>query len=313
MHRISVIIPVYNVEAQLIKCLDSVINQTYGNLEIIIINDGSTDGCGEICNKYTNKNKKIHVIHQQNKGLSAALNTGLDHCSGDYIGFVDSDDWTEAILYEKLYQRIISKSVDISVCSFYIANDIGSSEVSNAVQIPLDKICAEDIIRCSLERDSYKGFCGYVWNKLFAAKVIKEKRLRFDEDIKYGMDTLFFLSFVLASECDGSYINQPLYHYYQRDTAISKSTNYDIKLDILKVYKRVESMLNNTAYEHLAYLARGFYCYHASIIAEIAIRINDAEMLKHMKDAMSAHLDDYIATNTKSPQKIERIYELLTK
>ena len=101
---ISVIVPVYNVEKYLPQCLNSIINQTYENLEIIFINDGSTDNSGNICDEYAKRNSRIKAIHKENGGASSARNIGLDICKGDNIGFVDSDDWIELDMYESLYK-----------------------------------------------------------------------------------------------------------------------------------------------------------------------------------------------------------------
>lgn len=101
---ISVIVPVYKVEPYLRRCIDSIRNQTYTNLEIILVDDGSPDNCGCICDEYAQKDKRILVIHQKNEGLSAARNSGLDRCTGAYIGFVDSDDCIHPEMYERLYQ-----------------------------------------------------------------------------------------------------------------------------------------------------------------------------------------------------------------
>ena len=100
---LSVIIPVYKVEKYLRQCVDSVINQTYKNLEIILVDDGSPDNCGKICDEYAEKDKRVKVIHQLNKGLSGARNTGTEQASGEYIAFVDSDDWLDVHMYEDLF------------------------------------------------------------------------------------------------------------------------------------------------------------------------------------------------------------------
>lgn len=115
---ISVIIPVYNVEKYLHRCLDSVIEQTYKNLEVILIDDGSTDHSGEICDDYAAKDVRIHVIHQENQGVSAARNKGLDTAKGEYIAFVDSDDYILPEMYAKMLECIIENNVDFCVCQW---------------------------------------------------------------------------------------------------------------------------------------------------------------------------------------------------
>ena len=116
---ISVIVPVYNIEAYLRKCIDSILAQTYTNLEIILVDDGSTDNSGEICNEYAAKDARIRVIHKGNGGLSSARNTGIDIATGKYIGFVDSDDYLAPDMYEKLLGAIVNNHADISVCNVH--------------------------------------------------------------------------------------------------------------------------------------------------------------------------------------------------
>ena len=116
---ISVVVPVYNVEQYLKKCLDSIIKQKYNNLEIIIVNDGSTDNSQKICQEYVKKDKRIKLITQKNQGLSAARNTGIDNAHGKYISFVDSDDYLDLEFINELYNTIIENKSDISACDFW--------------------------------------------------------------------------------------------------------------------------------------------------------------------------------------------------
>lgn len=117
--KISIIIPVYNVEQYLSQCLDSVINQTYKNLEILLIDDGSTDNSGKICDKYAKLDNRISVFHKKNEGVSSARNLGLNKCTGDFIGFVDPDDFLELNMYEILYNKQHQTNADIVWCNYY--------------------------------------------------------------------------------------------------------------------------------------------------------------------------------------------------
>jgi len=304
--KISIIIPVYNVESYIRKCLESVINQTYTNLEIILINDGSPDNCGKICEEYAEQDSRIRVFHKENGGLSSALNFGLKSFTGSYIGFVDSDDWIEPNMYQELYNAI--NGVDIAVCSYFKDTISSSEKVENMKKIKEHIISTGNMLLYPLMRDYYMGFCGYIWNKLYYASIIQEIGLSFDENIKYAMDVLFYETLVTQQKCVGAYVDKPLYHYLQREGAITKSESYDIKTDILKVYKRVEELLPDV----YKYWARGFYCYHASVICELAIRKRDKDMLETMQKEIREHYDDFKCTNDEFPEKFKRIDELLS-
>jgi len=312
MEKISIIIPVYNVEAYLKRCLDSVVNQTYRNLEILIINDGSTDNCREICDEYAANDDRIKVVHKENGGLSSALNIGLRNFTGDYLGFVDSDDWIEPNMYEELYAAASAEKAPISVVGYFKDTKSASVPMVNTGHIPNGVISTRDMLLFPLKRDQYMSFCSYVWNKLYSSKIIKTSRLEFDEKIKYGMDVLFYYTLVLAGKCTGVYTDKPLYHYTQRSAAISKSEALGTKKDILTAYKKVEEQMNRSGYSELSFWARGFYCYHASVVAGIANKTGNISALRTMQNEIKEHLEDYIETNREYPGKHMRMRELLS-
>lgn len=130
--KISVIVPIYNVERYLKYCLDSILMQTYKNLEIILVDDGSTDGCSKICDEYALLDKRIKVIHKQNGGLADARNTGLKYATGEYIGFIDSDDYIYPTFYEELYKLILKYNTDISECNF-LRIDVDNIDKCNSI------------------------------------------------------------------------------------------------------------------------------------------------------------------------------------
>ena len=121
MSLISIIVPIYNVEDYLCKCVDSILTQTYKNIEVILVNDGSIDNCGKICDEYALKDNRVKVIHKKNGGIADARNAGLEICCGDYIGFVDSDDWIAEDMYEVLHDFASSNSLDVAICGVNIA------------------------------------------------------------------------------------------------------------------------------------------------------------------------------------------------
>jgi len=304
--KISVIIPVCNVEPYIRKCLDSVAGQTYANLEILLINDGSTDNSGKICDEYAGRDGRFRVFHQNNRGVGVARNIGLENMTGKYTGFVDPDDWIEPDMYETLYGALKSENVPISISGYFKDTCSESLPAANRERIPAGAIPTRDMLLYPLKRDYYMGFCGYMWNKLFDAAIFLNNGLRFDVNLNYGEDVLLYTQAVLTGKCTGAYVDRPLYHYYQRDGSIARSKSIDLKTGILTVYKKVEELLNENGYPDISRWARGFYCHHASVIAEIAI-----ETLRQMQGKIEEHLEDYKETNREFPKKFERMHGLL--
>ena len=120
---VSIIVPVYKVENEIDRCIQSILNQTYTSIEIILVDDGSPDKCPQICDKYAKQDKRIKVIHKENGGLSDARNVGLDMAKGEYIAFIDSDDWVEDSFIEQLLTNLISTNSDISICGYTLVNE----------------------------------------------------------------------------------------------------------------------------------------------------------------------------------------------
>ena len=233
-YKISVIVPVYKVEKYLNKCVDSIINQTHKNLEIILIDDGSPDNCGKICNEYAKKDSRIKVIHKENGGVSSARNVGLDVATGDYIGFVDSDDWIEPDMYEFLLENIIKYNVDISQCGYYKDNEDMSKKSIN--------IISNDEILKSL----FKGIYNYqvIWTKLCKKNIFDN--LRFREDFKCAEDKLFNY-YILKEVKNIVFCDYCKYHYIRREnSALSgKLELWHIKNNIIASDIIIENEKNN--------------------------------------------------------------------
>ena len=176
--KISVIIPVYKVEKYLAKCVDSVLAQTYGDLEILLVDDGSPDGCGAICDGYASRDSRVRVIHKPNGGLSSARNAGLDAASGAYVGFVDSDDYIDPAMYEKLHAALVSTGADVCVCDVVYVDEQG------ALKGPPIPPMAEEVLspeqawrRVELADDGWRYVTA--WNRLYRRAVFDG--LRFQE------------------------------------------------------------------------------------------------------------------------------------
>lgn len=211
--KISIIIPVYNAAEYLEKCVKSVISQTYKNLEIILIDDGSTDESGYICKKISDKDNRVKVIYQKNSGVSVARNNGIDNSTGEYITFIDADDYIESNYCEVLLNSLIRNSADVSY-----SNDFCKKNMNNN----------EEFIWEREEYDPvYKTPQYVVWGALYKRKVIGN--IRFDEDLYIGEDAYFFARIVKNSNklvC----INRQLYHYIYH-----KNSAYNCRFDSKKI------------------------------------------------------------------------------
>ena len=219
--KITVIVPVYNVENYLEKCLDSLINQTYKNLEIIVINDGSTDNSGEICQEYAQKDNRIVYIEKENGGQAEARNIGLDRMTGTYVTFVDSDDWVEVDYVETLYKKITKYRADIAVGNYYSFNEaegmyyfhiFGDSYYEKIY----DNVSIFENLYESQEMKSFALIS--VWGKLYKADLFKQ--LRFDIG-KLGEDGYLNQKIYLLAE-KTIYLNKGLYAYRQREGSSSR-------------------------------------------------------------------------------------------
>ncbi len=210
---ISIIVPVYNTEQYLDKCVDSIVNQTYTNLEIILIDDGSPDNCGDICDEWAKKDSRIKVIHKPNGGLSSARNAGLDNSTGEYIGFIDSDDVIEPEMYEKMLKNIQNTHADVCMCGCKIINEQGEllleNNFSNKVY-NIDEIIEEIILPLKTA----------VWDKLYKKELIG--LIRFLQGRIHGEDLLFTLN-LLANDLSISAISGAYYRYIKHPSSITTS------------------------------------------------------------------------------------------
>jgi len=316
MDKISIIIPVYNVESYITKCLESVANQTHQNLEVICINDGSTDNSGEICDEYAERDFRFKVIHKKNGGVSSAHNAGLNIFTGDYVGFVDPDDWLEIDFYERAHDLIKEKKADIVCSGLYKDTLEGSIELKNKRPIKRGLLNKEEILRYTFIRDVYPAFGAYRGNKLFSSVFFKQKDnngygIRAHEDLKIGEDVLFFVECVLKAK-NAIYCENAFYHYFQRNTSLVHCKDIDKKIGSLIAYERVIKLLDkNNINPKINIWVKRFYAYHASLLAEIALENNDNKNLILMQNEIKRYLIEYIKTNKDYPDRIERINYLL--
>lgn len=237
---ISIIIPVYNAEKYIRKSLDSVLGQTYRKLEVILVNDGSTDQSGAICNEYAQKDSRVVVLHKENGGVSSARNAGLKRAKGNYIGFIDPDDWIDPYMFEELYQLIINHNTDISACG-YVIEDINGNILKQTAHSEVREFNRVATFNNILDPTSFQG---YVWNKLFSAELIKKESLAFDEDIHFGEDLLFCCENFLRNQ-KLIYDPSPRYHYIYHDHNTTKAKFSPKKLTLLQALEKIISLVRN--------------------------------------------------------------------
>lgn len=223
--KISIVIPVYNVEKYLARCIESILNQTYDNLEIILVDDGSQDNSGVICDNYARKYEKIKVIHKKNGGLSSARNAGMKSASGEYIGFVDSDDDVDVHMYKKMYDVAERYQVDF-VMSDYIRIIDENKSYLKTTEIEGGYYTKEKIKRIIypqliMNQNLEYGPLLSVWHCLYRTEFLKANNIYFDEEVRWSEDNIFS-SFVGVYANSFFYLKgDGLYHYYNNPGTIT--------------------------------------------------------------------------------------------
>lgn len=200
MPKVSVIVPIYNVEKYLNRCVDSILAQTWSDFELILIDDGSSDRSGVICDEYAQKDGRVRVIHKENGGVSSARNAGLDAAEGELVAFVDSDDYVD----ERYLEELTAPDGDLIVCRVHKILTDGTQEPHCPSRTGTEEINAVILFT--------EGFLNTVWGKLFKKEIIEQHHIRFQEDMTYGEDAMFALNY--ADYCtDVFLIDRPLYYY----------------------------------------------------------------------------------------------------
>lgn len=311
---LSVIVPIYNVEAYLPRCLDSIINQTYRKLEIICIDDGSTDNVGKILDEYAEKDSRIIAKHQKNQGESNARNKGLQLATGDYIGFVDCDDWIKSDMYETLINCAEMDNLDMVASSWFKDDDYSSNEIKNKLEVNSGIFGRDELLGYIYKRDYYRGFA-YMWNKLYKREVLTDEygnMIQFDEQLRLGGDVLYLAQAAVRTK-RAKYIDKAFYHYYQRTESGCHTKDLSKMRDWLKAYEKIIELMkqNEIANETIDYIKR-FMAYHSSNAAEIAIEQKDDKCKKEFQSIMRQYRKEYIHLNVEFPERIAR-YESILK
>ena len=211
-YKISIIIPIYNTEAYLPRCIDSILSQSFTDYELILINDGSIDNSGSICDKYAQQDNRIKVFHQKNGGLSSARNTGLDHAQGEWIYFVDSDDELKPDGLQTLV-NCISEDVDMVMGGYEQYNLDGNLIETEKNHETLTLSRRDSLLVLFPDHSIQYSYLGYVWIRLFRNRIIQDHGLRFDTSIRIKEDTLFVTQYLCKSNGKTRFTTTPVYKY----------------------------------------------------------------------------------------------------
>ena len=271
--KVSVIIPAYNAEKYLSKCLNTLINQSYSNLEIIIVNDGSTDLTKKCCEEYQKKDSRIRLANLKNGGVSKARNYGIEMATGEYLTFVDSDDYVDRRFIEFLVNAI--QYVQLSIVDYSVVN------CNNIITKSVTKESSKEMTNVEALENIFKEemYGGYVWNKLFVRKVLIENNIRFRPDIKIWEDLLFCTEYL--SKIDKvNYLRESLYFYLQRKDSTINSLHLWKEYTQIKAIREMCSFADNIS---ACFSKQCFIIYFDLLLSKCIrkrIKIDDIEDVK---------------------------------
>ena len=248
MAEVSIIVPVYQVENYLHKCVDSILAQTFTDFELILVDDGSKDRSGQICDEYAEMDERVTVIHKENSGPSDTRNRGIEQAAGNYFMFVDSDDYIAPTMVECLYQSILKENADIAACNFlYSFEDDRNQDFSTNIQW---EVVSGAEIFYNRKNDRSCGYWTVVWNKLYKSKVFGKLRFRAG---KYYEDE-FWANDIYQMDIKMVTIPECLYYYRQHGNNSMKTTNSKKNLDILEaLQERIDIYLMDETHAAQAY------------------------------------------------------------
>lgn len=250
MGKVSIIVPVYNVEKYIENCIESLIKQTHSDIEIILINDGSKDLSGTICDLYATKDNRIKVIHQNNEGVSVARNKGIEYSTGEWVCFVDGDDWAEDDMIEKLYKYAAQSSCDICIGSYFVDTISESKKDSFFNLQDYNFYKSDNILLCSncinimaFGNRKAKANVGVPWAKLYRREFLINQNIRFKPGLKRMQDAIFNLyAFYKAEKV--IFRDIPVYHYRIFEESATNKYTPDFDITALKVLNSINDFIN---------------------------------------------------------------------
>ena len=306
---ISVIVPVYRVEEYLERCVKSILSQTYKNLEVILVDDGSPDQCPAICDACAEKDARVKVIHQENKGLSGARNAGIDAASGEYLAFVDSDDYVSPHFIEELYQLLQDTGCAIGQCRFsYVKGDGLVEEGDSAFCIYRGESLMEQ-----LYGPEEKATCFVVaWNKLYRAELFKETGIRYPEGRIHEDEATTYRLFHEAKKL--AFLDRALYGYYTENGGSITSVFSAKRLQWLTAHEERIAFLKKNGYEKLLPAAYRKLCDACiTFYFRCTEQVKDAEELKkELRKRLETYRANGAAWIAALPLKTRMGYELFS-
>ena len=299
---ISVIVPVYRVEEYLERCVKSILSQTYENLEVILVDDGSPDQCPAICDACAEKDARVKVIHQENKGLSGARNAGIDAASGEYLAFVDSDDYVSPHFIEELYQLLQDTGCAIGQCRFsYVKGDGLVEESDSAFCIYRGESLMEQ-----LYGPEEKATCFVVaWNKLYRAELFKETGIRYPEGRIHEDEATTYRLFHEAKKL--AFLDRALYGYYTENGGSITSVFSAKRLQWLTAHEERIAFFKKNGYEKLLPAA-----YRKLCDACITFYFRCTEQVKELRKRLETYRANGAAWIAALPLKTRMGYELFS-
>lgn len=253
--KVSIVVPIFNVEAYLGRCLDSLLSQTMEDIEIIAVNDGSTDASLHILQQYADQDQRIVVINKENGGVSSARNEGIHAAQGDYIGFVDPDDWVDQEMYEAMYSEAMAEKADVVMCTYF--REFGTHSKEKVFPLP-EKVCyrQEEVqdnmlrrligpLKEEIANPEFLDAWGTVWSKLYRADIIRQNGLRFidlqvigtNEDSLFNIHAFYHIQKFV-------FMNKPYYHYWRvNNTSVTSGYKPDLKEKWFSLYDSIESFI----------------------------------------------------------------------
>ena len=266
--KISIIVPVYKAEKFLYKCVDSILKQTEQNFELLLVDDGSPDHSGAICDAYAQKDSRVRVIHQENGGVSLARSRGIQEAQGEYLGFVDSDDWIAENMYEQMLSEAERSHSDIVMCDALTVYDNGTTQIDTMLRLP--ETCNLD--PQDLYPDLLLEFAGAVWRCIYKRSLIIENQVAFPEGLKFSEDRIFNI-YAMAYAKNIRYIKMPLYMRFVNMESCVNRYHHDhfcqAKYAARETQKAIMDAWNKDAAYHKAYL-RQFVDASCSVVRGIA-------------------------------------------